>query len=562
MGRRKPFIDKKRATTYRLVYKPDTGGEEPQQILVPVSEEPQPQAEDQFLTKGLQAEIKPFGCYSQTELSEEKRREIVELGLPDDGYDYLKHLRVLKSNKLSSVWPSETQATTSSIKINVDQPQRTDERQFAPPAADVKFLDARGVDVELVDEEPDDLDVSATIQNETFKLEEVRGQQAREIRELEALMRQMEDEDVSDDNYKNNASPSNYEYQNSTLDSKGDLLDDFVISATAQNQEDEKNQQLNELIVALNGSEYDTQKAKNMDNSDVVSTRSGFTTVTSISIGSEAVSGSQYTQEVQLEKFQMLMEEYDRDGDFEGLEDILEGNEVDSFSNDGELNDIQFGEGIQQLQDAMNELILSKKGAMSEAIEDGLDGGQDTIIQLANKDEEMKRRTLELSGVNVGCEGDSKDDDEGQRDDDKMGLKSTWVEMNLERGMQWDCESIASARSSTKYQASVLSAPRKITPQSKSQFKQKSAQIPPNILAMLKNGEQQEAESVSQVSTQSLCRSANETPEEKRLRKAAVKSLRRENRAKKKELKQMFSQERVSQQRHLASMGVQAKIVL
>ena len=28
-------------------------------------------------------------------LSEEQRREIIGLGLPDDGYDYLRHLRTL-----------------------------------------------------------------------------------------------------------------------------------------------------------------------------------------------------------------------------------------------------------------------------------------------------------------------------------------------------------------------------------------------------------------------------------------------------------------------------------
>lgn len=35
------------------------------------------------------------GPESGSELSDERRRELLELGFPDDGYDYLQHMRTL-----------------------------------------------------------------------------------------------------------------------------------------------------------------------------------------------------------------------------------------------------------------------------------------------------------------------------------------------------------------------------------------------------------------------------------------------------------------------------------
>lgn len=35
------------------------------------------------------------------EISEDRRKELIELGFPDDGYDYLKHLRVLGKGQAS-----------------------------------------------------------------------------------------------------------------------------------------------------------------------------------------------------------------------------------------------------------------------------------------------------------------------------------------------------------------------------------------------------------------------------------------------------------------------------
>ena len=93
MGRRKPFIDKKSATTYNLLYG---------------DADEQPQA-NEALRPGDVARLqmdRDFGPFPPEEITwdlpGDKRKEIVELGLPDDGYDYLQHLKDPAANVSSS----------------------------------------------------------------------------------------------------------------------------------------------------------------------------------------------------------------------------------------------------------------------------------------------------------------------------------------------------------------------------------------------------------------------------------------------------------------------------
>ena len=89
MGRRKPFIDKKSATTYSLLYN-DT-------------EEAGEDASAARNIEHVSAKVDHAAVIAQLQgrqqggpvlqLPEERRRELVSLGFPDDGYDYLKHLK-------------------------------------------------------------------------------------------------------------------------------------------------------------------------------------------------------------------------------------------------------------------------------------------------------------------------------------------------------------------------------------------------------------------------------------------------------------------------------------
>ncbi|GIL81302.1 hypothetical protein Vretifemale_10341, partial [Volvox reticuliferus] len=118
MGKKKAFIDKKKAITYSLVYRDpseDPDGEDGgQRILAPVggARGPQPPSEDYngyyedegsiynseySLSMSRSAAAHHDASYI---LSEERRRELLSLGFPDDGYDYLKHMRDLGRGKV------------------------------------------------------------------------------------------------------------------------------------------------------------------------------------------------------------------------------------------------------------------------------------------------------------------------------------------------------------------------------------------------------------------------------------------------------------------------------
>jgi hypothetical protein len=102
---RKPFIDKKRATTYSLIYRPTEDSDAlPERMLVESGgtlEQQQPEAGTSS-SGGGQRRLPPGHPLAwlqeeeqgKEELSDARRKELIELGFPDDGYDYLKHMRL------------------------------------------------------------------------------------------------------------------------------------------------------------------------------------------------------------------------------------------------------------------------------------------------------------------------------------------------------------------------------------------------------------------------------------------------------------------------------------
>ena len=57
------------------------------------------------------------------DISEERRKELIELGFPDDGYDYLKHMRVLGRGQASL----DTSAAATSSQRPADEDAAGDE---------------------------------------------------------------------------------------------------------------------------------------------------------------------------------------------------------------------------------------------------------------------------------------------------------------------------------------------------------------------------------------------------------------------------------------------------
>ncbi len=108
MGKSKAFIDRKQAASYSLVYRNAEAGEETSDrqwiesskgvgVGRPDSEAVQQHAngkpEVPYIPRWFQDEV--------DDISEDRRKELIELGFPDDGYDYLKHLRVLGKGQAS-----------------------------------------------------------------------------------------------------------------------------------------------------------------------------------------------------------------------------------------------------------------------------------------------------------------------------------------------------------------------------------------------------------------------------------------------------------------------------
>ncbi|EIE25288.1 hypothetical protein COCSUDRAFT_61516 [Coccomyxa subellipsoidea C-169] len=143
------------------------------------------------------------------DLSENKRKEIVELGLPDDGYDYLQHLKDPAANVSSS--------------DNASAPAAEGPRVFLPapfvepPPEDVKYVDARTLPQQTATADVDILQVLGGVAPFARDLDEQPSNRANDVDALNEIMRELENaDDDADDG------------------GSGDLLDDFVSTAAAQ----------------------------------------------------------------------------------------------------------------------------------------------------------------------------------------------------------------------------------------------------------------------------------------------------------------------------------------
>lgn len=139
---------------------------------------------------------------------EAKRREIISLGFPDDGYDYLKHLRVLgqgqasmapvaaKDPSIVTVRPVDLATGNPALAPAVPEGEGEDEdlidldaEELMQVAPDVKIFDARRLTVQK--EAADDADaegqlggVSAFARPMEMEVEDVR-KRYRDIREVD-----------------------------------------------------------------------------------------------------------------------------------------------------------------------------------------------------------------------------------------------------------------------------------------------------------------------------------------------------------------------------------------
>jgi protein LTV1 len=130
MGKKKSFIDKKKAATFSLVFRDSSdalaeGEEAPDRIFVRSDgrDDTAPGFEDaasrwgegseftpedgQFSEAGrppgLEGFRHPFWGAPRKPLPEHVRKEIIEMGFPDDGYDYTQHMRELRGGGVGAI---------------------------------------------------------------------------------------------------------------------------------------------------------------------------------------------------------------------------------------------------------------------------------------------------------------------------------------------------------------------------------------------------------------------------------------------------------------------------
>jgi hypothetical protein len=112
MGKKKSFIDKKTATTYSLIFRSQEEAADapdgPDRVLVPHVGEPTTEDQRDTGDEGRRWPAShPLAWLHAAETNkvgdDARRREIVGMGLPDDGYDYTKHLRVVGNQPASSL---------------------------------------------------------------------------------------------------------------------------------------------------------------------------------------------------------------------------------------------------------------------------------------------------------------------------------------------------------------------------------------------------------------------------------------------------------------------------
>lgn len=197
MGKKKAFIDRKAATTYSLVYNDADGDSTPQNALVPHQK---PDCASDCGTMDAAFFRNAFQDVEIDTMSEARRQENLNYGFPDDGYDYLKHLRSLARGPVEQA-SDEVGPSEAADRIQVAAAVFIPAPRLVAPKPDVQTIDARGE--------------SAVIVQPGLQ----RGSRGadKDVTELEELVSTIE-----------------LNAEVGTAEGEGDLLDDFVFAALGE----------------------------------------------------------------------------------------------------------------------------------------------------------------------------------------------------------------------------------------------------------------------------------------------------------------------------------------
>jgi protein LTV1 len=547
MGKKK-FIDKKRSVTCSLVYRSKEGEDEGHESDGGEREH------DEWGSKTMLGD-KPV-------LSEARRRELLDLGFPDDGYDYLAHLRTIGAAAPVKLQGPEAAIAQAHVSCGENKSSRGNGEEeveprgpfvFLPaakvvrPQEDVALFDAAALTVqELVEREENEVgQVSAAISafSKRRDPEEVAANRARlqEMEELMAAMNEMEvnDEEPEDaENVKSDAEDGKEGQgkvgnvgEGVTGITSTKCFEESEVTNESDYSTDEYSEDEDDWTGSHDGEDEELEKLGRRPQRSIASTY--WRPERSDRKGLLGAIDDQFER--------LVLEEYE-DEDIGDMDENAE-----SIAGHATLK--QFASLIEEARQVSLSSTTSQLKEYMEACGFN-DDDADMSIRAAKLAIEKFER-LEASG-NVN------------QDEPPI------FDVNEEKPrVEWDCESILSLRSNLYNHPGTIAEP-----------KQPRIRLRRNGLPMIMDEDivddqtdMEKKEKDDLVDEESLNRtevkhvtnaprSKGETTDEKRARKAAVKAAKKENRASKKASKLAYRRESVIAAQRSANSSVQASIVL
>jgi len=636
MGKKRaPFIDRKNARTYSLAYADDGDEDGPpgERVLVPAGAAggPGAAADDgppdarSFWARAADEEAITVG------VKDRKRQEIVDLGLPDDGYDYTKHLRHIGPTPVALSGlpaPGAPGASSGATAGGSDAPPGAPGAGapgpaifLAPaallaPAADVRLVDARGLALApaagALDADEAELPATRVPVRERGAAARLRGTARAELEELAAMMRAAEEDEGGD------------------AEGDGDLMDDFMLAACAAPEGGEEaagtsgGRARRDAVAAAaadesdedddwgeeeeENEEEDEDEEESSSGGDGAAPRARGRAPLAVAAGPSAAARRSAAAAAgpggaQLEmlnaKFGNLMRQYGqgREGDLEdgdGADGARNGADLSAY---GPLLDAFLEENAELLgASGSEEGDGSEEGEGSESASGSGGGGSDAggsqgaprrgrpgrvervhkpaaarkVEALAARDEEVIARTKRRGAALLAA-----DEAFGGRDAPSDLERRLVPDEDLEG--RWDCETILTTRSCVTHVPGTISEPgrpRRARPldaaggddgagghiklSRKTGLPAGYTGGPSSAAGGGAGGGRRGAAAMAAI----LERPADETPEEKKLRKSAVKEGKRSARAAKKELREAYGSEATRQAKQAAHSARGATMII
>jgi len=579
---KKKFIDKKNSTTYSLVYRSAEDGDEvgENQGDERVLYDKNAKKENVVTSKDLERErygnplswlneedsIWGGGQVGTSGLDESRRQELIELGFDDDGYDYLKHLRTLGRGQARLEGLEEDrnndddndgareQEKEGQGKIVVHENKKKYANKEtenvldgasvfvkAPvskaPEEDVAVFDASGLTVlQQVADENEATGLMGGVTAFSRKQRE-KPKKNQDLIDVEKLMEEAE---------------MDGEDPEGRILGDGDLLDDFIITATGISGLDgvvDDGNQSEELTNSLTDDFIDWKSQEGSSATDEGTYAEHRPGSIASTYWREERQDRKNLLSIIDEQFEHLAVEYDEDelgymddkaDEINGVADVHDFTHVlDEFVRDHPKR----GEG--------SDTDSKKKIFLQEEME---------LYGFGNEDADVAIR-MARQAIRRAEEVEDADHKEKQRNGDS--------DLILEKKKeQWDCESILSLKSNLYNHPGTISEPARHKSPAPGTIRLNKHGLPADYIpkagftSVKPIDVIDEGEPDCSLPHAFTSRKKGESLEEKKERKAAVKTAKRQARAVKKELKTMFKQEKVKAERRDASAPIQPSILM